>query len=154
MANNISANDPKRVVDDIRFKLRMPHVDTVPPSNGQVLAIGLIASIAQKFVFSHKVFSARMGYCDSSGYDCGFRRELELFDITKPIVENNEQIKTYRYFLLHSDYHGADNIFALVDMSGLLYFPDNSSVDLHEEYKACNRSLPALAERITKDMKI
>lgn len=150
----LSANDPKRVIDDIRLRLRMPFVDTIPSSNGRVLAIGLISAIAQKFIFSRKVFSARMGYCDSSGCGGGYRRELELFGITKPILENREQMKAYRYFLLHNDYHGADNVFALVDMSGILYFPDNSSVGLLSEYQACHRSLPALAEIITKNIKI
>lgn len=149
----LSANDPKTIVDDIRLRLRMPPADAIPPSNGQVLAIGLIAAIAQKFTFSRKVFSARMGYCDSSGYDSGFRKELELFDITKPIIEKREQMKAYRYFLFHSDYHGEDKPFALVDMSGFLYFPDNSSMELTSKYQACNRSLSALAEKVTANIK-
>ena len=68
--------DQKKLLDKISSSAGLNRVNYLPPSNGTIIACGLIATIFKIFIFSQVKLKALMAYYDSSGYDSCLRTDL------------------------------------------------------------------------------
>lgn len=144
----LRADDPKEVLDRICRTAELDPIKTMPPSNGPVLTTGVMAGLMQANMFSRQHLKFYMGCEDTSGYGGGVRKALAKFSVTRPLLEQNNTNKAYRYYYLHESKGSHDNPLCLCDMAGKLIFRDNSEIELLPAYQKFNRRLPPLISEI------
>lgn len=143
----LQAENPKEYLDKICRQAGLTVPDSVPSSTGPVIACGVMAQLLHNKMFSRECYKFYMGYIDSSGMYHGIRKEaMILFDITRRLLDdaNDKNIsKFYKYFYLEET--SSRSIFCLFDMSGRMYFRDNTEINLIEMYNKHDRSIHLLA---------
>lgn len=92
-----------------------------------------------------------MGYCDSSGYDNGIRRDKFLqFSSYKKLLgsikDDNDSFFIYKFFFLENI--SINKILCIFDMSGRLVLPSGEEILLEDMYSIYNRDINLLSSHI------
>jgi hypothetical protein len=144
-------DDPKELLDSICLTAGFKKQSHMPRPTGPVVTIGIMASIIQLYAFSREYLRHNMGYEDTSGYGGGIREALSLFKVSKPLMENNDIRGAYRYFYLENTNkpkHNKHDAKCLFDLSGKVFFRDDSEIELLPAYIKHNRKTNLLATTI------
>lgn len=127
----LACDKPKELLDRIGHLAGLRFHEKLPPSNGPVLACGLIAAIFRQHIFEPSQLKMLMGHVDTSGYGEGPR--LDKFHMF-PAYANIA--KYSRYFFLEKD----GETLCMFDMAGRVILLNGDEIPLELEYAAHGRA--------------
>lgn len=147
----LHCNNPKELVEQISSLAQLKSIAKLPQADGSVIACGVIATLFKLYIFSLFKLKMFMGYCDSSGYDNGIRRDKFLqFPSYKKLLGNikddNDSFSLYKFFFLENI--SINKILCIFDMSGRLVLPSGEEILLEDMYNIYNRDINLLSSHI------
>ena len=150
----LRTDDPKDILDLICRTAELDPDVVQPPSNGPVLAAGVMSGLVRMNIFSRRHLKFFMGTEDTSGYGGGIRPALAKFAVTRPLVEGEKTGKAYRYFYLSDLIENHDNPLCLFDMAGKVIFRDDSEIQLLPVYDKYGHNINQLTAEIAQRARI
>lgn len=137
----LRCENPKELLDRVCALAGLGFAGKLPPSDGPVLACGLVAAIFKQHIFMPYKLKMLMGYGDTSGYGEGPR--LEKFRMF-PAYANERNY--YRYFFLEKD----GETLCMLDMAGAIILLNGDRIPLEQEYARHGRDINLTAAIIAK----
>lgn len=139
----LQCENPKQLLDRICDLAGLRHDGKLPPSNGSVLACGVIATIFRQNIFATFKLKMLMGYIDTSGYGDGPRRTKFLL-----FPAYAKETNFTRYFFLEKD----GQTLCMIDMAGRVILLNGDEIPLEIEYANNSRDMNLLAARLSREI--
>jgi len=150
----LRAEDPKDILDLICRTAGLDPDILPSPSNGPILATGVMAGLVQMNIFSRRHLKFFMGAEDTSGYGGGVRSALAKFTLTAPLVEGKNLEEAYRYFYLLDTNDPHDNPLCLFDMAGKVIFRNDLEIKLLPAYAEYGHNINILTAETARRIEI